>query len=308
MQLWRQASRAIAISALTVVISNICTGAPTTRPIIHVYHAYAGQSGKDGVGADLGFQGYAGRSTDVTRAVAGILSIDPGHKDLNGNGVLEPTNEMWRNYVLAAQMDVPYAIKNVVLVKQKPGQVQCSEVFSTSSVTQHGTANTRLWWPLLYEAPGTTWTLTILYGTMKAWDDDGSGPNQAGYVHSEIWQWSLDTDLIGLKMVLETFHELPFGVSSTPLLGDDDLYRLLSDYVDEMQALVSVGDTWSAALVMNEFELTIADRCISDMPMLPAPTGLGMGVAQTTENPACCKLLIDAEYIGRKYGMFTASK
>lgn len=38
-------------------------------------------------------------------------------------------------------------------------------------------------------------------------------------------------------------------------------------------------------------------------PAFPNPTGPGTGIANTTENPACCKLLIDVEYILQTAGI-----
>jgi len=174
---------------------------PVTHPPFQVYQAYPGDSN----GTDLEFKGYAGLGGDVISSVPGVLSIIPG------------TN--WANFVGAARDKVAYTIKNVVLCKQTPEIVQCADVFPSKKVCQQGTPNIRLWWPLMYEVPSTTWTLTILYGTPVPYDDDGPGPNPAGYVHTEVWQWHVDSTLVSMKNLLELFHELPFGLDEVPLIS-----------------------------------------------------------------------------------------
>jgi len=48
----------------------------------------------------------------------------------------------------------------------------------------------------------------------------------------------------------------------------------------------------------------VMDACITCSPPFPNPTGPGTGIANTTtENPACCKLLVDVEYILQATGI-----
>ncbi len=306
------ATGCILAAALIVVLARPSAGeriaAATVRPAIPVYNAYLGQSGTSAQRGDRDFRGYSKVSREVISAVPGILAIDPGHRDVNGNGCIEPANEMWRNYVGAASLGLYYTIKNVILVKERPSEVQCSEVFVDTPITQHGTPNIRTWWPLLFEAPGTTWKLTLLYGTCKAWDDDGSGPNKPAYAHCEVWQWKLDADLSSLKRTLDVFHEMPFGLSGTPLVSDEALFYQLQGYVALAQACLNFGDTTGAGMALGDFELAAADRCIAATPLAPAVGGYGTGIAQSAESPACCKLLIDVEYIAKKFGVFQTAK
>jgi hypothetical protein len=297
---------AVIVTAVPGIAERLA--APTVRPAISIYNVYQSGSPNAGARSDREFRGYAPGGAEVITSVPGVLLIDPGHRDVNGNGKIEPAGEMWRNYVLAAQVGVPYSIKNVTLVKLRPTQVQCSEVFSDTPVSQQGTANIRTWWPLFYEAPGTTWTLTILYGTYQAWDDDGTGPNKPGYVHCEIWQWVLDADLSSLRRTLELFHELPFGASGAPLVSDEPLYASLRGELALARACLNFGDTAGAGMALMEFELAVSDSCIGLPPLVPNTSGVGTGIAQSTENPSACKLLVDTEYVARKLGIFQAVK
>jgi hypothetical protein len=47
----------------------------------------------------------------------------------------------------------------------------------------------------------------------------------------------------------------------------------------------------------------VMDGCIDDSPSFPNPTGPGTGIANSDENPACCKLLVDVEYILQTTGI-----
>lgn len=287
------------IALLLVVTLPAMAARVASVPIVHepdlVYQAYPGDSN----GTDLEFLGYLGTGEDVISSVPGVLSIVPG--------------ENWENFVGAAQEDpaVPYTIKNVVLCKQTPSIIQCADVFPAKLVCQQGTPNIRLWWPLMYEVPGTCWTLTILYGTGTPYDDDGpGGPNPAGYVHTEVWQWCVDATLESLSDLLELFHELPFALDEVPLVSDEVLYPILQDKIEAIEAALEASepDLVTAGLILGDFEMEVMDACIPVSPMTPAPTGPGTGIANSLENPACCKLLVDAEFIGFDLGILQPNK
>jgi hypothetical protein len=239
--------------------------------------------------------GYKGSGDDTISSVPGVFQIIPG--------------DAWANFVRAARDGVPYTIKNVVLKKETPPVVQCADVFPPKTIMQQGTPKIRLWWPLMYEIPGTRWTLTIVYGTSILYDDDGpSGPNPPAYVHTEIWgagptperQWVVDASIESMKLLLELFHELPFGQDEVPLVSDEVLYPILQQKLSQIKAYLDAGDKLNAGLLLGEFEMEVADACISVSPAYPNVTGPGTGIANTLENPACCKLLVDAEWVGKK--------
>ena len=54
--------------------------------------------------------------------------------------------------------------------------------------------------------------------------------------------------------------------------------------------------------------MAVSDACITTSPDFPVPTGVTTGIAETDENPACCKLLVDAEFVGFTYNIFQPSK
>ncbi len=259
------------------------------------------------LGKDASFVGYQGRGGDVINAIGGIFSIVPGNK--------------WSNFIKAARDGWAggYTVKNIVLRKETPEFIQCNEVYKPRKVVQQGTVNIRTWWPLMYEAPGTQWTLTILYGTGQVrvgpnvndvtnYDYDGTGPLPAATVHTDTWDWKVDADLSTLGRLLDLFHEIPFGMDEVPLISDEVLYPALKAKLAEVEAFVRTNNTAEAGLAFGEFELMVEDACISSSPVLPYPTNNGTGIAQSSENPACCKILIDVEYIAKKLGLFVTGK
>ncbi len=277
---------AVAVPAMAARVASV----PITHDISMVFQAYPGDSN----GTNVEFLGYAGTGADVIAAVGGVLSIVPG--------------ENWANFVGASRDQVPYTLKNVVLQKQTPSIIQCADVFPAKLISQQGTPNIRLWWPLMYEVPGTVWTLTILYGTSVPYDDDGAGPNPAGYVHTEVWKWQVDATLDSLNDLLVLFHELPFGLDEVPLISDEALFPVLVEKVAAVKAAYDAGDYVNAGLILGEFEMEVMDACIAVSPMSPNPTGPGTGIANSFDYPACCKLMADAEYIGFDLGILLPKK
>lgn len=280
---------ALVVTSLPAMAARI-TVIPIEHPEMDVYQAYPGDSN----GTNLAFLGVNGMGADVISAVPGVLSIVPGTD--------------WSNYVSVSQVyaspEVGYNIKSVRLRKLIPEFYQCSWVYNDlPDVLQRGTENIRLWWPLMYEAPGTKWVLEI------AWVSDVVGDMS---LYNDIWTWNADVTLTSMKDLINLFHELPYGTCEVPLISDEGVYAAMLAKIDDIIAAVPpAGDDPIAALnALLDFENLVIDNCISVCP--PAPywvDELGrLGITQTTENPACCKLLVDAEYVGFDMGIFTPAQ
>ena len=284
----------ILVLALTMLIAGATmAGRVATTPITHVEQVYQAVPATSGATC---FSGYVTTDIPVISSAPGILCIDPG------------TNA-WSNFVAAAQVSGQnWTIKNVTLTKVTPPHIQCQDkngtaMFPEHTVTQQGTPNIRLWWPLMYELPSTTFTLSILYGTSNLFDDDLLGPNPPAWVHVENWVWHVDATIDSLSDLLELFHELPFGLDEVPLISDEPLYEILQDKLAAAGDAFEACDLALAANILGDFELEVMDACIDASPSFPNPTGPGTGIANSTENPACCKLLIDVEYILQTTGI-----
>lgn len=241
----------------------------------------------------------AGNSTNVAdpiKAVPGVLQIVPGHVDKNGDGVIDPKTERWSNFIF----DANYSIKSTVLTKTEGQPAQCAMpgYYDGGYIAQRGTENIRTWWPLMYEAPGTKWELTIFYTV----------PGQL-MVKKQTWTWTMDATLESMKNALALFHQLPFGLCQVPLVQDEVLYADLQSRLDEVAIAIAEEDWVGANDLMMDFEFQVVSACANPTSCPgQAPTGAGLGIVNTLQNPACCKLLIDAEYVAAKLGVWNTVK
>ncbi len=247
-----------------------------TSAICSVYQAVPGSS--EGLMPCLG---YRTLDVDPITAAPGILSFDPGSK--------------WENFVRAYRAGKPYCLKDVQLDKVHPGGRQCVDVFGPGRINQHGTPNVRTWWPLMYEPYGTTWTVTILYTTLNSVMLPGE--TSPSVVHQDKWKWNVVVSLDSLDSLLDLFHELPHGTSEAPLISDETAYSRLKGLI--MLAKGATSNPTELSAILSQIELATADYCISEPPRFPFPSGAGrgLGIANTAENPACCKILSDLDYL-----------
>jgi hypothetical protein len=262
--------------ALTMIAAAPClAGSVSTAPKVHVMQVYQVCAATSTCTCSVGYSATPGDR--VIAAAPGVLCIDPGVN--------------WSRFVQAAQVSgQSWTIKTVSLTKDTPAHIQCVTgaggvpIFPVHRVTQLGTPSIRLWRPLMYELPGTTFTLSILYGTPNMFDDDGPGPNPKATVHQEQWVWQVDANLDSLILLLKLFRESPYGQSEVSLIQDEVLYNALLAKLTAANTYLKSGKLALAASVLADFELEVMDACDYD-------------IANTDENPACCKLLIDVEYI-----------
>lgn len=287
------ATAVAAVSGPGNVIQQINTSASAEIKVIYEYatsglfQAYAITGGS----ANVVDGGYAGPSPSVSQAVPGVLSIDPG-------------GEKWPNFVTAARVGVDYYIKNVVLRKTIGEVGQCYDVFSEipgyPAFNQQGTNKIRLRWPLMYEPPGTTWTLTITSGTQNAVQLPGESKPE--YLHQDVWEWRVEASFESMKNLIKMVRQLPYGLCEVPLISNRLLYEQLLAQIDKVQAAVAANDLNLAAEELIEFELLVLDNCESICP--PNAAGTYVGIVNTLENPVCCKLIADAEYVAKRAGIF----
>jgi hypothetical protein len=260
-----------------------------------LFQAYAVADEGEGADAILGYNGFG----DATiTAVPGVLSFVPGGT--------YPAYD-WTNFINAPSTVGPF-IKNVTLTKVTGTTGQCSDVFPVTTVNQQGSPNIRVWWPLMYELPGTTWTLTVFYGTKLAYVDSANIGKPGAYAHTEVWTFAVDADLESMEAELALFHEIPYGKDEVGLISDEVLFPVLETKLAGISDDLVNGDLFDGGLLLSDFEMEVSDACITSSPRFPYPTGQFTGIANSDENPACCKLLADSEYVGFKYNLFQTAK
>lgn len=288
----RKVKKALVLVALAIMVVALpASAARFATPTVDHGTAYVYQCYWSCPSGASCFAGYAGFGAPTVNAVPGILCIDPGQD--------------WKNFVTVAwdtSFQGKWFIKNVVLRKDIPEVGQCWDVFSAGpnypGFNQQGSPNIRTWWPLMYEAPGTKWTLTVTSGTQQPW--------QGGYIHQDVWKWEVDATLDSIKCLVELFNELAWGLCEIPLLGNRAFYADLTAQLDAIIAAYNAGDLVGASQLMFDFENDLMDACVTVCPWY-APAQF-VGIVNTAENPACCKLIVDSEFVAKKLGIFQPAK
>ncbi len=277
-----------------------------TGPCIRLPQATCGRSRDDVNVRDYReFFGYNGRMYDPITASPYVFKIVPG------------TN--WQNFVAAQHRNgirpngsivpapVPYVLTNVTLEKVTGSSVKCKDDFPVIRVIQEGTQNIRTWWPLMYEPPYTTFTLTVCWKTNEPLNFPSDPPNTFTTDHCEKWIWCVGATVRDLKNLVALFHQLPAETCEVPLIADEALYCVLQKKLDEVKAALIANEFGQARLRMLEFEMLVANACMEPCPPKPFPRNDARGVLNagwiidSECNPACCKLLADAEYIINEY-------
>jgi hypothetical protein len=315
---------ALMVMSVPALSARLANG-PVTHPPITIYQAYCGAT-CEGVGNQV-FQGLNGFGADVIEAVPGILAINPGGtQPLDG----------WPNFVSASQVPfgatlysgaaipgspktaiapgpfaLPWTVTNVSMRKTVPTYI-CTVAIGGAGVLQQGSANIRLWWPLMYELPGTTWTLTISYKT-TLWNDGGFGPtglpNLDSTTHQNVWTWTVGVTLDSMERLVDLFHELPVGSCQVPLINGRDLYESLEAALDNLETYEDASGVIVPTPQMAEdfttFILLLEDSCLT---VDCGTCSSDLGIRNTSENPACCKLLADADFLFAQLGVGVPSK
>ena len=301
-----------------------------------VYHPAEGESYPvfscypiAGAGAPC-FEGFAQNTANFTvQGVPGVLCLNPPFEVVvDARTDLEVWQATWRNFIRPELLAAGGAVKNVVLCKAMPEVLQCYDVYSAQpgypGFCQQGSDNVRTWWPLLFDAPGTTWNLTVTSGTTSRVN--------GLYVHQDIWSWQLESSLETLQCLIRLFCTLPYGLCEVPLISGrvagtatcpppcvppadailegTFLCDVLLDQLDEAIALYNqgiivapVGED-SASQALYDFEELVMDFCAFEY-VCDARAGLDPLIANNDFfYPVCCKLLADTEWTAYDLGIF----
>lgn len=251
----------------------------------NIYQAYCGSSCGDTEAVQQINGGFRGGLGDPITAVPGVFAFDSGPG--------------WQNYVRATELCREAKITNVSLRKYFEGNDDCPDYFKPVNMLQQGSTRVRNWWPLMYEPPTTSWTLSVYYDT--ATPVQFPGETQASVHHQDSWQWTVVTDIEHTKLFIDMIHELPLGTTQKPVLSDEKLYKQLKAQLDEIDDLAKQNKLDEAGMKLDTFILDVEDACITESCL---PFKFGAGIANTAENPACCKLLLDADYIGKTLNLW----
>src|SRR5262249_49772769 len=155
-----------------------------------------------------------------------------------------------------------------------------------------------------FTQPGTTFTLDI---TVRCLDPRG---RQVRF-HIDRWTWEVIATLDTFETLIHLLHTDAVGTTEVPCIVGEDVYIALLDGIEAMRQATSHNALQDAFFNLEGLVTTF---CAFGEVLEPevwfgtvppgnaAPSGpLGIvGILETTENPCCCKLLVDLEYIGEK--------
>jgi hypothetical protein len=161
------------------------------------------------------------------------------------------------------------------------------------------------------------------------------------YIYTSKWTWTVDLTLQTYALVFDLLHAWPLSVLEFPCIADEGVYGYLKELLGDLQYAVDHNQTrFQKQEAFFALESFIFEQCLHadylspnyirddglgfDPALIPgnfptqAPStysGSGYGdwspfgepgdpdggIVDTFEDPCCCKLIADLEYLGIKY-------
>jgi hypothetical protein len=211
-------------------------------------------------------------------------------------------------------------IQGVKLIKTTPLIPKCPDVFpATTTVQTPASTGIRTFFPLKFDACGTTFTLQIEFACVAG--PAGGQRGQVKQVRLNTFTFRVDITPDTLSWVVQALHNEPLGLCETPCITDEGLYAQLLTLAGNIAtanaglpatilALNTALDTFEATVVRNATFLTSVAQITTDKtgtitavsPCAIFPNGVpgnstigtfGFGIVDTLENPCACKLIAD---------------
>jgi hypothetical protein len=327
---------AVAVTAVTVIsisptFAQVGSGSlPTTiQAVYNLAEAYPATAGT--YAANLGIanpQTFAG----VCTAPSGLAAI-PGTICLKRapNSFILDVNCFT---VIPQGQTGPCFVQAFQLTKKVPGSFKCPDVyglphFSGTTLTpyqyfQFG-AGVRTWWSLNFTQPGTQFVLDVVSVCRTI---AGGNP----ILHRDRWIWQVVADVNTLQYVIELMHGGAVSTLEVPCILGEDMYEALKNARTALAAAILTGNKTDIGNRIFDFEALIVANCLfvevlnpvvtfpgtpqfTDVSGFQPPGNLAQtvffgtggsavaGIIDTIENPCCCKLLVDLEWIAIKNGL-----
>jgi hypothetical protein len=245
-------------------------------------------------------------SGDNIKSVPGVLSLQT--KD--GTPVRLDTN----CFVTCPEGQTQPFVQSFRLKKEIPGSGKCPNTFAPRTFFQFG-GKVRTWWTLIFTQPGTTFTLELTVRCLT--------PNGMPALHIDRWTWKVVATFESLRQVINVLHTNTLGTTEVPCIASEDMFLALQASVDAIEGkltggavpdIVGAQDELFAmeALIISFCAFTdcfVAEEVFSQE--FPPTNDIQFGdfgftgIIDTIENPCCCKLLADLEFIAVCEGIVT---
>jgi hypothetical protein len=192
---------------------------------------------------------------------------------------------------------------------------------------QYGTG-VRTWWALNFTQPGTIFTLSVV-SVCRSAPSSGGLPGPA-FVHKDTWTWRVVASPETMAQLIEVMHGGAVSTLEVPCIIGEDMYDALKSAQSNLAGAVASGNTTNIGNAIFDMEALIVSNCLfvdvldplqafpgaqqtfadgTVVPGIQPPGNLAQtvkigangsaiaGIIDTIENPCCCKLLVDLEYI-----------
>jgi len=194
---------------------------------------------------------------------------------------------------------------------------------------QYGTG-VRTWWTLNFTQPGTIFTLSVVSVCRTTPQPTGGAPGNA-FVHKDVWTWRVVASPETMLTLINVMHGGAVSTLEVPCIIGEDMYDALVKAQGRLQTAVAGGSSTDIGNAIFDMEALIVSNCLfvdvldplqafPGAPQFGAPNvqlpgnlapsvAIGSsgsaiaGIIDTIENPCCCKLLVDLEWIALKNGL-----
>jgi hypothetical protein len=233
----------------------------------------------------------------------------------------------------------PCFVQSYQLTKEVPGSFKCPDVYGTPHFDDKGNlipyryfqfgTGVRTWWSLNFTQPGTRFILDVVSVCRR---DLGGGIAGSPVVHRDRWVWRVVADATTLLYVIELMHGGAVSTLEIPCILAEDMYDALKNARQRLADRIVGGNRTDIGNAIFDFEALIVANCLfievlnpvvvfpgtpqfgeasgyqppGNLAQTVAFTGGGSAVAgiiDTIENPCCCKLLVDLEWISLRQGL-----
>jgi hypothetical protein len=198
----------------------------------------------------------------------------------------------------------------------------------------------RTWWSLNFTQPGTRFLVQVVSACQYVPRDSAGNPIgvQRTRLHMDNWRWRVTADENTLASVIELMHGGAVSTLEIPCILGEDMYDALKKARQRLaDAIESTSDSRmnDVSNALFDMEALIVANCLfvevlNPLVVFPGPMQFGApniqppgnpaqtvifsgagsavaGIIDTTENPCCCKLLVDLEWIAIRQGLIGQS-
>jgi hypothetical protein len=273
--------------------------------------------------------------TDQTQALGGAT---PGLLCLARNGLALDVN----CFTVASQTNGqfgPCFVQAYRLIKQVPGSFKCPDVYGLPHFDKDGNllpyqyfqygTGVRTWWALNFTQPGTMFILEVVSVCRSS--AGANGIPGAAAVHKDTWTWRVVASPETMLNLINVMHGGAVSTLEVPCIIGEDMYDALVKAQGRLQSAVGGGNPSDIGNAIFDMEALIVSNCLFvdvldplqafpgapqfGAPNIQPPGNLAQtvkiandgtaiaGIIDTIENPCCCKLLVDLEWIAIKSGI-----